>query len=159
MAASVAGKLSASLEDYLEAIYNLTEGQEVARSKDIAEAMKVSCASVTGALKALSEKSMVHYKPYGYVTLTVKGQQIARRVAGRHEILTRFFGGFLGAETATAQHAACRAEHTLGPEITARLMAFMEFVSKTQDDGQDITKQFQHYWKIADGKDKHKNLG
>ena len=147
MAAKVAGKLSASLEDYLEAICNLTAGQEVARSKDIAEAMGVSRASVTGALKTLSEKGMVHYKPYGYATLTEKGQQIARRVVRRHEVLTRFFEGFLGAEPATAQAAACRAEHTLGPEITARLMAFIEFVSKTQDDGQDITKQFQQYWK------------
>jgi hypothetical protein len=26
-------------------------------------------------------------------------------------------------------------------------MAFIEFVSQTQDDGQDIVKQFQQYWK------------
>ena len=147
MAAKVAGKLSASLEDYLEAIYHLTAGQEVARSKDIAERMKVSRASVTGALKTLSEKKLVHYKPYGCATLTEKGWQTARRVAGRHEILTRFFEDILGAEASTAQAAACRAEHSLGPEITARLMAFVEFVSKRQDDGQDITKQFQQCWK------------
>ena len=146
MAVKAIEKLSASLEDYLEAIYHLTAGQEVARSKDIAEAMKVSRASVTGALKTLSEKGLIHYKPYGYATLTEKGQQIARRVAGRHEVLTRFFGGLLGAAPTTAQAAACRTEHTLGPEITARLMAFIEFVSKTQDDGQDIVKQFQQYW-------------
>ena len=147
MAAKVAGKLSASLEDYLEAIYHLTVGQEVARSKDIAERMKVSRASVTGALKTLAEKKLIHYKPYGYATLTEKGEQIARRVAGRHEILTRFFGELLGADPSIAQAAACRAEHTLGPEITARLMAFIEFVSQSQADGQDIVKQFQRYWK------------
>ena len=146
MAVKVSEKLSASLEDYLEAIYHLAAGQEVARSKDIAEAMKVSRASVTGALKTLSEKKLVHYKPYGYATLTEKGQQIARRVVRRHEVLTRFFEGLLGAEPATAQAAACRTEHTLGPEITARLMAFIEFVSQIQDDGQDIVKQFQQYW-------------
>ena len=109
--------------------------------------MKVSRASVTGALKTLSEKGLIHYKPYGYATLTEKGEQVARRVVRRHEVLTRFFGGLLGAEPSMAQAAACRAEHTLGPEITARLMAFIEFVSKTQDDGQDIVKQFQQYWK------------
>jgi DtxR family Mn-dependent transcriptional regulator len=118
----------------------------VARSKDIAEAMKVSRASVTGALKTLSEKGLVNYKPYGYATLTAAGQRVARRVVRRHEVLTRFFEGLLGAEATTAQAAACRAEHTLGPEITARLMAFMEFVSKRQDDGLDIAQQFQEYW-------------
>ena len=146
MAIKVSEKLSASLEDYLEAIYHLTAGQGVARSKDIAEAMGVSRASVTGALKALSEKEMVHYQPYGYATLTEKGQQIARQVVRRHEVLTRFFEDLLGAKASTAQAAACRAEHTLGPEITARLMAFIEFVSETRDDGQDIAKQFQQYW-------------
>jgi DtxR family Mn-dependent transcriptional regulator len=146
MAVKITEKLSASLEDYLEAIYHLTAGQDVARSKDIAEAMKVSRASVTGALKTLSEKGLVNYKPYGYATLTAAGQRVARRVVRRHEVLTRFFEGLLGAEATTAQAAACRAEHTLGPEITARLMAFMEFVSKRQDDGLDIAQQFQEYW-------------
>jgi DtxR family Mn-dependent transcriptional regulator len=142
-------KLSASLEDYLEAIYHLTAGQSVGRSKDIAEAMGVSRASVTGALKTLSEKELIHYKPYGYATLTESGQQVARRVVRRHEILTRFFEDLLGAEPSTAQAAACRAEHTLGPEITARLMAFIEFVSKTQAQGQDIAKQFKDYWETT----------
>ena len=146
MAIKVSEKLSASLEDYLEAIYHLTAGRGVARSKDIAEAMGVSRASVTGALKALSEKELVHYQPYGYATLTEDGQQIAREVVRRHEVLTRFFEDLLGAKASTAQAAACRAEHTLGPEITARLMAFIEFVSVTRNDGQDIAKQFQQYW-------------
>ena len=146
MAAKAVEKLSASLEDYLEAIYHLTVGQEVARSKDIAEAMKVSRASVTGALKTLSEKGLVNYKPYGYVTLTDKGQEVARRVVRRHEVLARFFEDVLGSEPSTAQAAACRAEHTLGPEITARLMAFIEYVSKTQDGGLDIAQQFKDYW-------------
>jgi len=139
-------KLSASLEDYLEAIYHLTVRQDVARSKDIADSMGVTRASVTGALRALSEKGLVHYKPYGYTTLTKKGRQAAGRVARRHEILSQFFGDLLGVDAATAETAACKAEHTLGPEITARLMAFVEFLSQTQDDGKDVALQFQAYW-------------
>jgi DtxR family Mn-dependent transcriptional regulator len=139
-------KLSASLEDYLEAIYHLSAWQDVARSKDIADSMGVSRASVTGALRALSEKGLVHYKPYGYTTLTEKGREAAGRVARRHEVLGLFFEHVLGVDAATAQSAACRTEHTLGPEVTARLMAFVEFLSHTQDDGRDIAQQFQAYW-------------
>lgn len=146
MALETTEKLSASLEDYLETIYHLSAEQDVARSKDIAEAMKVSRASVTGALKVLSEKELIHYKPYGYITLTKKGKQVAGWVVHRHEILTHFFQDLLGADPSIAQAAACRAEHTLGSEITARLMAFIEFVSKTQHEGMDIAQQFQHYW-------------
>jgi DtxR family Mn-dependent transcriptional regulator len=65
--------LSASLEDYLEAIYNLAEAKKVARSRDIAEALGVSRASVTGALRALKEKGLIEHEPYGYVTLTEAG--------------------------------------------------------------------------------------
>ena len=53
-------KLSASLEDYLEVIYNLSKQSRVARSKDIAEALGVSRASVTGALRTLTEKNLVN---------------------------------------------------------------------------------------------------
>ena len=89
-------KLSDSLEDYLESIYHLVGKQDVARSKDIAEAMKVSRASVTGALKILSEKQLVYYKPYGYTTLTEKGREVAVKIARRHEVLAQFFDNVLG---------------------------------------------------------------
>ncbi|MCI0499319.1 MAG: metal-dependent transcriptional regulator [Planctomycetales bacterium] len=138
--------LSASLEDYLEAIYNLSRERNVARSKDIAHLLDVTRASVTGALKTLSEKELIHYQPYGYVVLTEKGRHIAGRIAGRHEILKQFFEDVLGTEGPTAQEAACRAEHTLGTEITARLTAFIEFVTQARGDGQDIAHQFRRYW-------------
>jgi len=43
--------LSASLEDYLEAILNLVRESSFARSRDIAKSLGVSRASVTGALR------------------------------------------------------------------------------------------------------------
>ena len=73
--------LSASLEDYLEAILNLSGDRKVARSRDIAEALEVSRSSVTGALRTLAEKQLVNYKPYGYITLTDQGRALAEKVA------------------------------------------------------------------------------
>ncbi len=139
-------QLSASLEDYLEAIYHLSDAETVARSKDIAERLGVSRASVTSALRVLSEKGLVNYKPYGYITLTEKGRKPAVRVAGRHEILRRFFAEVLGVNEQTAHEAACRAEHTMGPEITSRLVSFVDFVTQGQDDADSVVGQFQDYW-------------
>ena len=48
--------LSASLEDYIEAIYHIVEEKLVARSKDIAIRLDVSRASVTEALRALAKE-------------------------------------------------------------------------------------------------------
>ena len=140
-------KLSASLEDYLEAIYNLSEVQTVARSKEIAESLGVSRASVTSALRALSEKGLVNYKPYGYITLTDKGHRLAGRVAGRHDILKQFFADVLGVDAEKAHEVACRAEHTMGPDITSRLTVLVDFLSQSADDGGNLVQQFQDFWK------------
>ena len=70
MVTAKSDNLSASLEDYLEAILNLTSESNVARSKDIAKLLSVSRSSVTGALRVLKKKGLANYKPYDYVTLT-----------------------------------------------------------------------------------------
>ena len=49
-------KISASLEDYLEAIFWIVKSKGAARAKDIAERLRVKASSVTGALQALKEK-------------------------------------------------------------------------------------------------------
>ena len=124
MIAGKTQKLSASLEDYLEAIFNLADDAGGARSKDIAEALGVARSSVTGALQLLRKRGLAQYEPYGCVTLTRRGQAAAREVVQKHDILKSFFVDVLGIEKETAQRAACRAEHALGPEIIGRLLQF-----------------------------------
>ena len=60
-------KLSASQEDYLETIFNLTADSAVARSREIADKLGVTASSVTGALRSLAQKELIHYQPYGYI--------------------------------------------------------------------------------------------
>lgn len=138
-------KLSSSLEDYLEAIFNLSSEQSVARSKDIAQALNVSRASVTGALKTLSEKALINYKPYGYITLTPSGAEAAQKVVRRHNIIKSFFTDVLGVEELIAQEAACKAEHALGHEIVMKLLSFIEFVNRNNSTGKDLAGQFSTF--------------
>ena len=122
-------KLSGSLEDYLEAIFNLVAANDVARSKDIADLLGVSKPSVTGALKQLSRKKLVSYKPYGYVTLTEAGIFEAERIVRKHRAIESFFVDVLHVDSKVAEEAACRAEHALGPEVISRLVEFNRFVN------------------------------
>ncbi|MHC4741094.1 MAG: metal-dependent transcriptional regulator [Planctomycetota bacterium] len=138
-------QLSASLEDYIEAIFNLAGESNVARSKDIAERLSVSKSSVTGALRLLKEKGLVNYEPYGFVTLTQPGRTAAAEIVQKHNILKSFFVNVLGVETDLAQEAACRAEHALGSEIIERLLAFSEFAAQTAKNGYDLTEEFQRF--------------
>ena len=143
-------KLSASLEDYLEAIFNLSSENKVARSKGIAEALSVSRASVTGALRTLAEKELVNYKPYGFVTLTESGEETALRVVKRHNVIKSFFVDVLGVDESPAQEAACRAEHALGSAIVERLLGFVEFVGSRNDNGLDLAGEFKRFCEKAD---------
>jgi len=155
MPAAKDNSLSASLEDYLEAIFNLAGESNVARSKDIAKLLGVSRASVTGALRVLKEKRLANYKPYDFVTLTESGQRSATEIVRKHNILKFFFINVLGVGKDIAQQAACKAEHTLGPEVIARLLSFIEFVTKNNKKGYDLTDKFERFYKS--GKKKIKN--
>jgi DtxR family Mn-dependent transcriptional regulator len=143
MTAGKMQKLSASLEDYLEAIFNLADDTGGVRSKDIAETLGVARSSVTGALQLLRQRGLARYEPYGCVTLTRRGQAAAREVVQKHDILKSFFVDVLGIEKEAAQRAACRAEHALGPEINGRLLHFMEYVASTRQDGRDMVGEFR----------------
>lgn len=139
--------LSASLEDYLEAIFNIASKKNFARSRDIAKSLGVSRASVTGALRILKEKGLANYEPYGYVTLTESGRIAAAEIARKHNILKSFFIDVLGVESEVAQKAACKAEHELGPEIIQKLLSFIEFVTQSNNNGRDLVEEFQNFCK------------
>ena len=145
-------KLSASLEDYLEAIYNLAGESEGARSKDIAEALSVARSSVTGALQALREKGLANYRPYSCITLTESGQTLAAEVVRKHNILKSFFVNVLGVDADVAQQAACKAEHALGPEIIGRLLSFIQYVTESHRNGHDVAEEFRQFHKRRSGR-------
>jgi len=119
--------LSASLEDYLEAVFHLEEAKESAHVKDIAKRLGVKMPSVTGALRSLAEKELVNYRPYEAVTLTRRGREIARDVSNRHTALTDFLTEVLGLDEASAQENACRIEHVVDDIVLERLAAYLDF--------------------------------
>jgi DtxR family Mn-dependent transcriptional regulator len=61
--------LSASLEDYLEAILRIVQEKQVARAKDVGKRLNVGRSSVTGALHALADRKLINYAPYDLRTL------------------------------------------------------------------------------------------
>ena len=137
--------LSASLEDYLEVIYHLIAEKQAARVKDISKRLKVNYSSVTGALKALSERKLVNYAPYALVTLTPKGEVLAKDVIRRHETLRDFFIKVLTVEEKHADEAACEMEHAVSPQIVERFVQFVEFVEICPRGGTKWIKGFGYH--------------
>ena len=137
--------LSASLEDYIEAIYHIIDAKLVARSKEIAARLGVSRASVTEALRALSKKDLINYSPYEAITLTDEGKVVAEDVIFRHDALKRFFIEVLTIEDSLAEEGACRIEHAAPPEIIARMISFTEFMQVCPRGGDELIKGFADY--------------
>lgn len=119
--------ITASQEDYLEAILFICRDKPAARPSDLARRLGVSRASVTGALQNLAAHGLVSYARYDVVGLTIEGRAIAEQVANRHETLKKFLVGILGITENDADAAACVMEHGVKPEVLERLAAFVQF--------------------------------
>jgi DtxR family transcriptional regulator, Mn-dependent transcriptional regulator len=138
-------ELSASMEDYLEAIYHIVTAKQAARAKDIAKRLRVNNSSVTGALRTLSEKGYINYAPYDVITLTPKGHKHAEDVVRRHEALMDFFTKVLCVEKAEASEAACKMEHAVSRTILDRLIRFVEFIEICPRGGESLIQGFNNH--------------
>jgi DtxR family transcriptional regulator, Mn-dependent transcriptional regulator len=128
--------LSASLEDYLETILVLEERNRVARVKEIAEALEVKMPSVSGALKTLKSRGLIHYEKNSYIHLTDQGMEVAKSIQERHFALAEFLKKGLGLSTVDAQDLACKIEHVITPEVAKRLRNLTHHIESTINSGE-----------------------
>ena len=126
-------KLSSSLEDYIEAIYNLSNSEGKVRSIDIARNLGVSRASVSEAVQKLAKDGLVDYTKYDDVAITSKGKKTAEEVISRHKIFTEFFAKVLGVEQKEAEENACRIEHVISPAVYINLKAYIDFLNQNPE--------------------------
>ncbi|MBQ7908372.1 MAG: metal-dependent transcriptional regulator [Elusimicrobiaceae bacterium] len=126
----MAKRLSANMEDYLEAISLASNEEGCARVTDIRDLMGVKTPSVTGALKVLSEAGYLKHEPYKGVMLTAKGQRAAEDVKERHSVLSHFLKEVIGVSSKTANIDACKMEHTISKETLSKLHEFLKKQAK-----------------------------
>ena len=115
--------LSDAVEDYLKAIYELTQGDSLATTNHIAARMGVAPASVTGMLKRLaaSEPPLLDYQKHRGATLTPEGRQVALEVLRHHRLLELFLQESLGFTWDQVHEEADRLEHVISEELEERI--------------------------------------
>ena len=118
--------LSRSVEDYLKAIFAITERGEAASTSAIAAALDVQPASVTGMVKRLAETGLLQHVPYRGVRLTGKGIREALRVIRRHRILETYLLQRLGYAWDDVHDEAERLEHAASERLIDRMAAALE---------------------------------
>ncbi len=145
--------LSENLEDYLETILVLQNENSVARVKDIAQKLGVLSGTVTSALRTLSEKKLINYKPYSFITLTKNGKTIAQEILRRHNVVKDFLQCVLLLDENKAEENACRMEHAMDKVAINRLVQFIEYIYQCPRTGEDWITNFNTFFaqnKIAE---------
>jgi DtxR family Mn-dependent transcriptional regulator len=121
-------RVSRRHEDLLEVIYEISRNKGYAKSRDVAAALAITPATVTDGFKRLQDAGLVNYEPYGGVTLTDTGREIAIRTQGSHDCIRRLLE-IAGVPSDIADRDACIMEHGLSDtsrEALTRVESFLD---------------------------------
>lgn len=121
-----ARQFSPAVEDYVEAILDLSEQGDAIRSVDLAERLGLSRAAISKAMQTLAQEGLVEHTLYGRIQLTEEGRALAREVQHCHHLLRRFLSETLGVSVTQADQDACRLEHAMSKETRSKWLAYIE---------------------------------
>lgn len=119
------GKLTFTMENYLEAIYELSSEGTGARVSDIAERLGVTKASTNSAMATLSEKGLVVNEKYKEVFLTAEGLKFAKLTSEKHHVIQQFLFKVLNIEPSVAENDACAIEHVISSTSIEAMKNFL----------------------------------
>ena len=114
-----------AVEDYLKAIYQLSDAGAAVSPSAIADRLGIAAGSVTGMLKRLAEAGLVEHTPYYGARLTAAGTGNAIRTIRRHRVLEKFLVDVLGYTWDRVHDEAERMEHVVNEEMIDRMAAVL----------------------------------
>jgi len=125
-------------EEYLEALYTLSQKGERIHTTEIARHLHLSPPSVTEMIQRLSEKGYIDYKKYYGVRLTEEGKRLATAMKRRHRLLERFLTDLLNIQGDAVHEYACKLEHAISPEVEEALCQVLDHPRECPDDWKAI---------------------
>jgi DtxR family Mn-dependent transcriptional regulator len=130
--------MSKSTEEYLEALYNLTQDNQTVSTSALSRRLSLAPASVTEMLGKLSDEGYINYLPYQGVTLTPEGFRLAEKMARKHRLLERFLYDLLKIKKENVHKEACEMEHAISDETARALCQTLKQPDRCPDDGKTI---------------------
>jgi DtxR family Mn-dependent transcriptional regulator len=112
---------TASVQDYLAAIYDLAGSGRPVIAARLAKHMGISAPSVLEAVQRMARGGYVKVGRGKELTLTPRGREIAEIMARRHRLLERWLTDTLGLNWTDAHEEAHRLEHAISPRVENRL--------------------------------------
>ena len=120
------GLITASMEDYIEMIYRISNEIGFTRVGDLSRALNVKPASITKMIKKLDELSLVSYEKYGYIKLTEDGRSYGEYLLNRHNTIEKFLK-IIGVTNNILEETE-KIEHVLNKETFQRIEKFIEII-------------------------------
>ena len=120
--------LSFTEENYLKAIYRLSEGGlKAVLTNEIAESMSTKAASVTDMIKKLSNKKLIAYEKYYGARITRQGKSQALSVIRKHRLWETFLVEKLQFSWDEVHEVAEQLEHIQSPLLIEKLDEFLGY--------------------------------
>ncbi len=120
--------LSLTEENYLKAIYHLSDGgSKAVLTNELAEAMNTKAASATDMIKKLSAKEFISYEKYYGVNVTHKGKVEALMVIRKHRLWETFLVDKLGFNWDEVHEVAEQLEHINSSRLIEKLDEFLGY--------------------------------
>ncbi len=122
-------QLSFTEENYLKAIYSLSERNETfdTSTSEIAERIKTKPPTVSDMLRKLTVKKLISYEKYKRVQLTKSGKQVAILIIRKHRLWEVFLHDKLQFAWDEVHEVAEQLEHIRSEELILRLEKFLGF--------------------------------
>ncbi len=114
-------KLSPSREEYLKAIYKLSEKTQTVRSIDLAVYLGVSKPSVHSAVNILQEEGLLIKPLGGEIHLTDEGRKQGEIIISKFRLIKHFLITCCNVNELTASEDACKMEHIISDETVFAL--------------------------------------
>ena len=112
-----------AMEDYLKALFEL--GEQDVKPRELAAAVGVAPASVTGMLDKLASLKLVAYRKYHGASLTPAGRALALETLRHHRLLETYLAEALGYGWHEVHAEADRLEHVISEDFEARVDALL----------------------------------
>ena len=135
-------RLSSTEENYLKAIYHLSDGgKKSVSTNDIAAEIKTKAASVSDMLRKLGEKEVIEYRKYYGLQITESGKRYALQTIRKHRLWEVFLVEKLNFAWDEVHEVAEQLEHIQSPLLIQRLDAYLNF-PKFDPHGDPIPDEF-----------------
>lgn len=119
--------VGAAVQDYVKAIYKLTEGENRCTPTLVAQRLTVSQAAVTKMVRRLQELNLVHYERSQELRLTPAGVKIALEIIRHHRLLELYLLEALGYTWDQVDAEAEKLEHVISEEFEDKIDALLGF--------------------------------